>query len=96
MALCILPISKKLTMKDVFITSAGAYLPKSPISNDEMEDYLGKINGEKSRAKSRVLKQNGITNRHYAIDKNQQSTHSNAEIPIAFISYLIFMHLTAG
>jgi len=70
-------------MKDVFITSAGAFLPNQPISNDEMEDYLGKINGKKSRAKSRVLKQNGITNRHYAIDKNQQSTHSNAELAIA-------------
>ena len=47
-------------MKDVFITSAGIFLPNNPISNDEMEDYLGKLNGKDSIVKARILKQNGI------------------------------------
>ena len=67
-------------MKNVFITATGIFLPGEPISNDEMEDYLGKINGEASRAKSRVLKQNGIKTRHYAIDKNQKTVYQNADL----------------
>jgi 3-oxoacyl-[acyl-carrier-protein] synthase III len=67
-------------MKDVFITSTGVYLPGNPISNDEMEDYLGKINGQTSTAKRRVLKQNGIKTRHFAIDKNQKTLHQNADL----------------
>ena len=45
-----------------------------------MEDYLGLINGKKSAVKDRILKQNGIKTRFYALDKNQKSTHSNAEL----------------
>ena len=67
-------------MSEVFITSAGIFLPNKPISNDEMEDYLGRINGKDSRARHRVLSQNGITKRYYAIDKNQVTTHSNATL----------------
>ncbi|HOY04725.1 MAG TPA: 3-oxoacyl-[acyl-carrier-protein] synthase III C-terminal domain-containing protein [Saprospiraceae bacterium] len=67
-------------MSDVFITSTGVFLPGEPISNDEMEDYLGRINGSPSAAKSRVLKQNGIQSRHYAIDKNQKTLYQNADL----------------
>ncbi len=67
-------------MKNVYITSLGAYLPNEPISNDELEDYLGRINGKSSAVKNRILKQNGIKERYFAIDKNQESTHSNAEL----------------
>lgn len=67
-------------MKDVYITSSGVFLPNNPISNDEMEDYLGRINGVSSNVKPRILAQNGIQSRHYAIDKNQKTTHSNAEM----------------
>jgi 3-oxoacyl-[acyl-carrier-protein] synthase-3 len=67
-------------MKEVYITSAGIYLPNEAISNEKMEDYLGEIDGKKSRVKDRILKQNGIVKRYYALDTHQQSTHSNAEI----------------
>jgi 3-oxoacyl-[acyl-carrier-protein] synthase III len=67
-------------MKDVYITSLGVFLPNSPISNDEMEEYLGKIHNKKSLVKDRILKQNGIQQRYYALDKKQESTHSNAEM----------------
>jgi 3-oxoacyl-[acyl-carrier-protein] synthase-3 len=45
-----------------------------------MEDYLGKINGKSSGIKERILKQNGIQNRYYALNKKQESTHSNAQM----------------
>lgn len=65
-------------MKDCYITAAGAFLPGEPISNDEVEDYLGKIDGQASRAKARVLRQNQIRTRHYAMDQNQNTTISNS------------------
>lgn len=69
-------------MKEVYITSSGTFLPNDAVSNEEMEDYLGRINGKDSRAKSRILKQNGIKSRHFAINKNQETTHSNAQLAI--------------
>lgn len=76
-------------MQNVYITSLGAYLPNKPIANDEMENFIGKINGKKSQAKDRVLKQNGITQRHYALNENQESTHSNAQLAVNAIEQAI-------
>ncbi len=76
-------------MENVYITSSGAFLPNDPISNDEMENYLGQINGVPSNAKARILSQNGIKNRFYAIDKNQESTHSNAQLAIEAVNKAI-------
>ncbi|MFT6746367.1 MAG: 3-oxoacyl-[acyl-carrier-protein] synthase-3 [Glaciecola sp.] len=67
-------------MNDIYITSSASFLPNSPVSNEDMEDYLGKIHGLESKLKPRILKQNGIKNRYYAIDKNQKTTHSNAQL----------------
>jgi len=64
--------------KPVYINSIGKYLPGKPIANDEMEDYLGLINGQTSRSKTRMLAQNGIKSRYYALDKNQKTTDSVA------------------
>ena len=68
--------------RDVFITSLGKFLPGEPISNDQMEEYLGKVRGRPSRARSRVLSQNGITQRYYAIDKEQRSLFRNWELAV--------------
>ncbi|HEX8702416.1 MAG TPA: 3-oxoacyl-[acyl-carrier-protein] synthase III C-terminal domain-containing protein, partial [Myxococcaceae bacterium] len=68
--------------RDVFITSLGKFLPGEPISNDQMEEYLGKVRGRPSRARSRVLSQNGITQRYYAIDKEQRSRFRNWELAV--------------
>src|SRR5262249_26740129 len=63
-----------------YLTALGKFLPGAPVSNDEMEDYLGRIHGKQSRARARILKQNGIEQRYYAIDKQQRSLYSNAEL----------------
>jgi len=57
-------------MSDVFITKTAAFLPNSVVTNDEIEDYLGLINGRKSKSKNIVLRSNRIKERYYAIDKN--------------------------
>lgn len=67
-------------MKSVYITSIGKFLPGSAVGNDEIEDYLGKIGGKHSKSMRRILEQNKILYRHYAIDKEQNSLYSNAEM----------------
>ena len=69
-------------MAEVYITSSGTFLPNKPVYNDEMEEFLGRINGKKSLAKERVLKQNGIKTRFYALNQNQETTHSNAKLAV--------------
>lgn len=73
-------ISSRPMSRDVFITGLGKYLPGEPISNEQLEDYLGKVRGRPSRSRSRVLSQNGIQRRHYALDREQRSTHRNWEL----------------
>ncbi|MDY7226437.1 3-oxoacyl-[acyl-carrier-protein] synthase III C-terminal domain-containing protein [Hyalangium rubrum] len=68
--------------RDVFITSLGKFLPGEPISNEQMEEYLGKVRGRPSRARSRVLSQNGIKSRYYAIDREQRSRYRNWDLAV--------------
>lgn len=75
----------------VFINRVSSFLPNDPIPNENMEDYIGYINGKPSRVKNIVLKQNGIKCRYYALNKNQEITHTNAEIAAAAIKKL-FKH----
>jgi 3-oxoacyl-[acyl-carrier-protein] synthase-3 len=63
-----------------FITAMGKFLPGEPIDNDAMEEYIGSIGNKPSRVRKRILKQNGITARHYAIDRQQNTLFSNAEM----------------
>jgi len=67
-------------MNNVYINKMSRFLPNDPVSIDEMEDYLGYIKGRKSKAKSIILRNNGIKTRHYALDKEGNYTHTNAEL----------------
>lgn len=67
-------------MRNVYITKASKYLPNQPVQNDEMEDFLGRINNQSSKARRIVLRNNGIKTRYYALDKQGNSTHSNAQL----------------
>jgi 3-oxoacyl-[acyl-carrier-protein] synthase III len=62
----------------IFITALGKFLPGNPIDNDQMEGILGTIRGRASRVRKRILEQNGIRTRYYALDENQQTRCSNA------------------
>ena len=67
-------------MQDVFITKASTYLPNEPVSNDEMESYLGLVNNTPSKARALILRNNKIKTRYYALDKEGKPTHTNAQI----------------
>ncbi len=65
-----------------FITSTGAYLPGPPISSGEVEQVLGQVGERPSRLKNRILKANGIVTRHYAVDSNGKTTHSDLDLAV--------------
>lgn len=81
-------------MFDVYITKTAKYLPNDPISNEEMEDYLGYINDRASKAKNIVLRNNGIKTRYFALDKQGLPTHNNAELTYMAISQLYDKNFT--
>lgn len=74
--------------QNVYIIRASKFLPNLPISNDQMELYLGMIEGKPSKARPIVLRSNGITNRYYAITKDGISTHTNAQLSSTAIKNL--------
>lgn len=82
-------------MFEVYITKAAKYLPNEPVSNEEMEDYLGLINDAASKARRIILRNNKITSRYYAIDKTGKSTHNNAELTRNAVVQLFDENFTA-
>jgi len=73
---------------DVYINKTSAYFPNDPVSNDDMELYLGLINGKPSKSKGIVLRNNGIKNRYYALTKGGKATHTNAQMTALAIKAL--------
>lgn len=69
-----------MSLKEVYITRTASFFPNNPVSNDEMEEFLGYINDKPSKSKRIVLRNNGITNRYYALEKGGKVTHTNAEM----------------
>ena len=71
---------KQMTLNEVYITRTASFFPNNPVSNDDMEEYLGYINNKPSKSKRIVLRNNGITNRYYALEKGGKVTHTNAQM----------------
>src|ERR1700761_8915895 len=69
-----------MSLNEVYITNTSLFLPNNPVSNDEMEEYLGYINGKPSKSKKIVLRNNGIHTRYYALEKGGKTTHTNAQM----------------
>lgn len=69
-----------MPLREVYITNTSIFLPNEPVSSDEMEEYLGYINGKPSKSKKIVLRNNGIKTRYYALTKEGKATHTNAEM----------------
>lgn len=75
-------------IQPVYITRTSSFFPNQPVHNEEMEDYIGKIGGVPSRVRPIILRQNGIKTRYYALDRNQQITHTNAQMASMAINKL--------
>ncbi len=82
-------------MCSVYITRLAKFLPNEPISNDDMESYLGMIDGKPSAGRRLVLHRNRIRSRYYALDKNGKPTHTNAGMTALAIAALFDGHPSA-
>jgi 3-oxoacyl-[acyl-carrier-protein] synthase-3 len=66
-----------MSLKGVFITRTSSFLPNEPVSNDEMDKFLGIINDQSSKMRSSALRKNSIKSRYYALDEKGVKTHTN-------------------
>jgi 3-oxoacyl-[acyl-carrier-protein] synthase-3 len=65
----------------VFINDMAVCMPNTPVSNDEIEHVLGRVDDLASRSRRIVLKTNGIKSRYYALDRQTgELTHTNAQL----------------
>lgn len=62
----------------VYVHGTGYYMPGQPIPNEQMDAYIAPLNRMSERIKRRVLTENGITQRHYAIDTEGNTVIGNA------------------
>ena len=69
----------------VYLQSAGAFLPGAPVDNAQMDDYIAPLNRLSQRIKRRILAENGIRERYYAIDAEGRTLLSNAQLAAAAI-----------
>src|ERR1700759_4849039 len=81
-----------MSFKQDYITDTSVFFPNEPVSNDEMEEYLGFINGKPSKAKRIVLRNNGIKRRFYALSKGGKPTHTNAQMTALAVRSLFKDH----
>ena len=67
--------------RPVYITDVTAFLPGLAVGNDDMERALGQVGERPSRTRRAILRSNGITGRHYAVDPDtRKPTHNNAQM----------------
>lgn len=67
--------------KPVYINRISACLPHDPVGNEQMEARLGQVGERPSRARSIVLRSNGIRQRHYVIDPTTgEPSMTNAQL----------------
>jgi len=78
-----------------YITDIAAFMPNAPVSNDQMETILGQVGHRPSRARRTVLRSNGITSRHYAIDpQSLKPNYSNASMTAEAVRLLAGRNIT--
>ncbi|QYJ21552.1 iron-containing redox enzyme family protein [Achromobacter sp. ES-001] len=64
----------------VYLEGAGYFMPGEPVSNEAMDNYIAPLNRMSSRIKGRILAENGIKHRYYAIDAEGQTVYTNAQL----------------
>jgi 3-oxoacyl-[acyl-carrier-protein] synthase III len=67
-------------MKSVYINSLGTFLPGPPLDGEAAEKTLGLVTPASSVIRRKVMRQNRIGTRHYALDGEGRPTHRNDEM----------------
>ncbi|WP_439592249.1 3-oxoacyl-[acyl-carrier-protein] synthase III C-terminal domain-containing protein [Microbacterium sp.] len=65
-----------------YLTGFGSYLPGDPIDNDGIVARLGGEDAVTERIRRRILADNGIRQRHYALDEHGEPTELNEELAV--------------
>ncbi|MBB1088027.1 iron-containing redox enzyme family protein [Lysobacter sp. SG-8] len=68
-----------------WLHGSGRFLPGAPVDNDGMDAYIAPLNRISGRIKRRILAENGIRQRHYAIDPEGRTVHGCADMAAAAI-----------
>lgn len=66
--------------EDIYLLAASHYLPGEPINNEQIDAYVAPLDQSSRRIKQRVLGENGIQTRHYAIDTEGNTVISHTEM----------------
>lgn len=78
----------------VYITRASKHLPNRAVGNDDIERYLGMINGCPSKARSLILRRNGIKQRYYALNERGEATDTNVGMAAKAVAALCDEHFS--
>lgn len=78
----------------VYITRASKHLPNHAVGNDDIERYLGMINGCPSKARSLILRRNGIKQRYYALNERGEATDTNVGMAAKAVAALCDEHFS--
>ncbi|MFI0399222.1 MAG: 3-oxoacyl-[acyl-carrier-protein] synthase III C-terminal domain-containing protein [Thiolinea sp.] len=65
---------------DIYLLAAGHHLPGEPINNDQIDAYVAPLDQNSRRIKQRVLGENGIQTRYYALDCEGKTTLSHTDL----------------
>jgi 3-oxoacyl-[acyl-carrier-protein] synthase III len=81
-------VDKNMT-RGAYISGWGVCLPNAAIENQQIENVLGHMKSQSAAVQRRVLINNGITRRYYAIDPaTGAATHTNARLTAEAITNL--------
>ncbi|RZL66458.1 MAG: 3-oxoacyl-ACP synthase [Variovorax sp.] len=69
-----------VSFQNVTLQSAGFFMPGAPVDNERMDDFIAPLNRMSQRIKRRILAENGILQRYYAIDAEGRTVFSNAQL----------------
>lgn len=63
-----------------WIRGTGCFLPGEPVDNDALDTYIAPLGPASERLKTRILAQNGIRTRHYAIEPDGGVRYSCSQL----------------
>jgi 3-oxoacyl-[acyl-carrier-protein] synthase-3 len=70
----------------VFVSSTGLFMPGEPVGNDDLDRYIAPLSAASARIKRRILAENGIRSRHYAIAEDGTTVYSAAAMAAAAVN----------
>jgi 3-oxoacyl-[acyl-carrier-protein] synthase III len=70
----------------VFVNSTGLFMPGEPVGNDALDRYIAPLSAASARIKRRILAENGIKSRHYAIAEDGTTVHSATAMAAAAVN----------